>query len=71
MVDVRVSRVGEKSVMVEVQDDGVGLPASLDLASPATLGMAMVQKLSQQLEAELFVDRGPGARVRFAFRVKP
>jgi two-component system, sensor histidine kinase PdtaS len=70
-VDVTVSPVGERSVMVEVKDDGVGLPPALDLAAPATLGMAMVQKLSQQLEAELFVDREPGARVRFAFRVKP
>ena len=70
-VDVKVSRVGERSVMVEVRDDGVGLPETLDLSAPSTLGLAMVQKLSQQLEAELFVDRGPGARVRFAFRVKP
>ncbi len=70
-VDVKVNRVGDRSVMVEVRDDGVGLPASLDLSAPVTLGMAMVQKLSQQLEAELFVDREPGARVRFAFRVKP
>jgi two-component sensor histidine kinase len=70
-VDVGVSRVGEKAAMVEVRDDGVGLPESLDLVAPATLGMAMVQKLSQQLDAELLVDRGPGARIRFAFRVKP
>ena len=69
-VDVTVSRVGPESVRVEVRDDGVGLPATLDLASPATLGMAMVQKLTQQLEAELSIDREPGARVRFAFRVK-
>lgn len=69
-VEVSVSRKGDKSVMVEVRDDGVGLPASLDLTAPATLGMAMVQKLTQQLEAELFVDREPGARVRFAFRVR-
>ena len=70
-VDVKVTRVGDRSVMLEVQDDGVGLPESVDLSAPATLGMAMVQKLSQQLEAELFIDRGPGARIRFAFRVKP
>ncbi|HEY8207664.1 MAG TPA: histidine kinase dimerization/phosphoacceptor domain -containing protein [Myxococcaceae bacterium] len=70
-VDVKVSRLGDRSAMVEVCDDGVGLPASLDLKAPATLGLAMVQKLSQQLRAELSVDRGPGARIRFAFRVKP
>ena len=70
-VDVAVRRAGERSVVVEVKDDGVGLPASLDLTAPDTLGMAMVQKLSQQLGAELSVDREPGARVRFAFQVKP
>ncbi|HVE82020.1 MAG TPA: histidine kinase dimerization/phosphoacceptor domain -containing protein, partial [Myxococcales bacterium] len=53
-VVVKVAPAGDGSVAVEVGDNGVGLPPALDLTRPATLGMAMVQRLSQQLDAKLF-----------------
>jgi len=45
---------------VRFGDNGKGLPDSLDLASPATLGIRLIRDLAEQIDAELTVDGGQG-----------
>jgi PAS domain S-box-containing protein len=51
-----------------VGDDGVGLPANMDMAHAGSLGMRLVTKLVEQLGAELLVEREPGTT--FIMRAK-
>lgn len=48
-------------VRLEVRDDGVGLPADLDVEKTQTLGMQLVTGLVAQLYGTLRVERGHGA----------
>ena len=49
--------VGEdESLRLVVADDGVGLPADLQITSLKSLGLKLVRILAQQLRAEIQVD---------------
>lgn len=54
-------------IEVAVHDDGVGLPASIDLARPVSLGLDLVATLARQLDADLVLDRHDGTRFCFTF----
>jgi len=56
-----------------VRDDGIGLPTDLIFPPVATLGLALVETLSRQLEGTLSIDRtgGTAISVRFAGWPRP
>jgi len=67
--EIRVSLAeNEGEVELTVSDDGVGIPASLDLASSPTLGLRLVGNLVEQLGGKIELDRTAGARFRITFR---
>lgn len=52
---------------LSVSDDGVGLPAGLDVSHAESLGLRLVSDLVQQLEGTLRVDRDGGTRFDIQF----
>ncbi|MBK9275169.1 MAG: PAS domain S-box protein [Flavobacteriales bacterium] len=58
-------------VTVEVADDGIGLPEGFDAERDANLGLQLVATLSEQLDARLERESGPGVRYFLTFdRIK-
>jgi two-component sensor histidine kinase len=49
-------------VLLEVSDNGVGMPESMNLADSKTLGLELVLALIEQLNASLELNRGNGTR---------
>jgi two-component sensor histidine kinase len=43
--------------MLKVSDDGIGIPKSIDLENPNSLGMQLVTILVDQLDGELKLKR--------------
>jgi len=67
--EIRVSLgKSEDEVELAVSDDGVGIPASLDLANSKTLGLHLVGNLVEQLGGKIELDRTAGTRFRITFR---
>jgi two-component sensor histidine kinase len=56
-VRVEVDQMAAGRVRLAVKDDGVGLPADLDIRQSDTLGMQLVCTLAEQLAAKLEVSR--------------
>jgi signal transduction histidine kinase len=56
------------SLILEVRDDGAGLPATVDFEHPATLGLQLVSSLTAQLGGKLShsVDKGTSFTVELA-----
>jgi PAS domain S-box-containing protein len=65
-IAIRLARTGEL-VELEISDDGVGLPADVDVNAGATLGLDLVFTIAGQLGADVEVRRAPGVGYRFRF----
>jgi len=55
------------SLELTVSDDGIGLPRTVDMAEPQTLGLRIVNSLVAQLHGTLAVEREPGASFKVTF----
>lgn len=67
-IDVRLGRYEGGGVRLEVSDRGTGLPAGVDVARAATLGLKVVRAFVGQLRGKLSADSDPsGTRVTVDF----
>jgi two-component sensor histidine kinase len=57
----------EGGLLLEVEDDGIGLPDDLTIDSPATLGLRIVQILAKQLKGSMDVGREAGSQFSISF----
>lgn len=53
--------------VLSVADDGVGLPTDIDVSRADSLGLQLVDDLTQQIHGELLVDRHGGTRFVVTF----
>jgi len=51
---------GGRGCVLTISDDGVGLPASIDLRRTDSLGLWLVRTLADQLGASVHIERMPG-----------
>jgi two-component sensor histidine kinase len=57
-------RIDADRGVLELADDGIGLPASVDPMQPRSLGLQLVQRLVRQIGGTIQVVPGPGTRYR-------
>jgi two-component system CheB/CheR fusion protein len=55
---------------LEISDDGIGLPATLDPQNSASMGFQLLMLLIQQIKGKLTVDRSSGTRFTIVFAKK-
>jgi hypothetical protein len=60
--------VNEHEFELSVADDGVGIPESVDLKNPRSMGMDLIDTFVQQLHGWIEVKRKEGTEVRIRFR---
>ena len=53
--------------MLRVGDDGVGIPAAIQLEKTDSLGIKLIMLLASQLEGTLDLERSPGTRFTLRF----
>ena len=70
-IRVSLHETAENEVEIVVSDNGIGIPANLDLASTNTLGLYLVSTLVEnQLGGKLELDRSQGTEFRITFNKK-
>lgn len=52
---------------LSVDDDGIGIPKDLDYTKSKSLGLRLVNSLSEQIDAEVDVDRSNGTKFEIIF----
>jgi PAS domain S-box-containing protein len=67
-IEVHIHKEQEGEVVLEVADDGVGIPESVDWRQPQSLGLQLVASLTTQLRAINDLDRSCGTRFKMRFR---
>jgi two-component sensor histidine kinase len=70
-IRVTMAQKPDSSLTLIVEDDGVGMPESVDPAAPATLGLRIVKVLARQVGATVKLRRTGGTRFRFDIPPEP
>jgi len=66
-IDVELRAAEGEWLTLTVSDDGVGLPADLDLKQAQSLGLQLVNLLARQIKGTVEVDRSAGTTFRITF----
>ena len=69
-IDVNLNDEPNGEIVLSVTDNGVGIPADLDLANATTLGLQLVSLLADQLAGKLTVNRSNPTSFRLQFTVR-
>jgi two-component sensor histidine kinase len=68
LVLIDLLRGSDSGYELTIQDDGVGLPESLDPSQSPSLGFTLMHGFSAQLGAELSIEGSQGVRISLSFR---
>ncbi len=55
--------------VLSVEDDGIGFPKEIDFMNPSTLGLQIVQTLTQQLDGKIELETNGFTRFKISFKV--
>jgi two-component sensor histidine kinase len=56
-------------VLIEVGDNGVGIPADIDIKQTKTLGLQLVDTLTEQINGKLVINRTKGTKFSIEFKI--
>ena len=66
-VVISMRRDNEKSIVLEVSDDGTGFPRGVDFRNTSSLGLQLVNSLVTQLGGTLSMESAGGTAFRIEF----
>jgi PAS domain S-box-containing protein len=67
-INISASLKNNRAVVI-IEDDGVGIPFSIDIDSTAGFGMQLIRMLTEQIGGRIRIERGKGARFVLEFPV--
>ncbi|MCW5671198.1 MAG: PAS domain S-box protein [Hydrogenophaga sp.] len=68
-ISVDIRQQGERQIELCISDDGQGIPPTLDLSRTSSLGLQLVQLLTQQLHGQLDIQRENPTRFSLSFQL--
>jgi len=66
-VVVSFKRISNDRLQLEVQDDGAGFPAEMDVHAMSSMGMSIIRTLTEQISGTLGLDRTQGTRFTIVY----
>ena len=66
-VSLALRALADGRYQLEISDDGIGMPATVQLGSGTSMGMQLIPAFIAQLNAELQLQRQPGTCYRISF----
>jgi len=67
-VNLTLSKDREENYCLCIADNGIGLPVELDIRTPDSLGIILMNGLSQQLHADLEIKNLKGVTIKLIFK---
>ena len=69
IITIRLIAIKEDEFNLEISDDGIGIPETMDWKNSKSLGMKIVTKLVEQIEGELTHDFSRGTKFNIHFTI--
>ncbi len=70
MITVELQQKFDGRLKLSVSDNGIGFPSDLDFKNTESLGMMIINTLTQQIEGEINLDRSNGTKFTVIFKDK-
>lgn len=67
-IEVSMKKIGPNLFVLEVGDNGTGLPTDIDFNKTDSLGMLLIRMLTEQINGEVTVRSNGGTKYRLVFR---
>jgi PAS domain S-box-containing protein len=67
IVEVSLELTPERQCRIRVGDNGIGMPAEVNVAESKSLGLQLIHALIQQINATFEVERSAGTRITITF----
>ena len=67
-INIAFNSINENEIELMVSDDGIGLPADLDLETTESFGLYLIKLLVDQLEGTIDIDRDGGTAFKIRFK---
>lgn len=67
-ITITLRQEEDQAIRLTVSDNGVGLPAEVDIDSSSTMGLPLIRTLAIQLEGEITISPRPGTTIDLTFR---
>jgi PAS domain S-box-containing protein len=66
--EIRVGlKTADNSILLDVCDDGIGMPDDIDIETSGTMGLMLVNMLTNQLEGKVSIEKGKGTKIGVRF----
>ncbi|GAA0554661.1 sensor histidine kinase [Chitinophaga japonensis] len=70
-ITVEMAYLATDQLLLVISDDGIGLGPDFDFEAQPAIGLRLIRMLSEQLEAALKINGGPGCRIEVRFKTAP
>ncbi|WP_221391036.1 histidine kinase dimerization/phosphoacceptor domain -containing protein [Dyadobacter sp. NIV53] len=67
VVDINLQRDGPDHLLLKISDNGIGLPAELDIMQQNSMGLVLMQGLTRQLKGSFTIESNQGVHIVVRF----
>lgn len=69
-ISIRLALLKNQFILLEIADNGIGLPADFDIEMSETLGLQLVNNLTNQLDGNIEIDLQSGTFFSITFPLR-
>ena len=71
IIDISLKHTSENYLLLTINDNGIGLPSGFNFNKPDSMGMNLIQGLSEDIDAKFTINSQNGTQISITFVYNP